>query len=89
MVWEWPERAACRGLPPRIFFPERGGRAADCYAEARSICESCKVRWECLDEALRFEYSGYRCGMRGGMSPDQRDRWARFTGVRRTAMVDA
>lgn len=83
MRLDWPDRAACAGVPTNVFFPERGGRARDCYEEARAICAACPVRWECLDEALSTEMSGYRAGMVGGLTPEQRDRWARLTGRRK------
>lgn len=44
----WRDSAACLGYP-EPFFPSVGG-SADL---ARSICETCPVREECLDYALR------------------------------------
>jgi hypothetical protein len=87
---DWADRGACRGLPQRLFIPERGGRDRDVYAEPRAICEACPVRWECLDLALATEMQGYRKGMFGGLTPEERDRWAAFgRWAQRRALVDA
>ncbi len=40
----WRRDAACRGLPPDIFFPVRGQTAA----AALKICHSCTARTQCL-----------------------------------------
>lgn len=50
---DWYRRAACRGMDPEMFFPNRGSRAA----EARAVCATCPVRAECL-EAGRLEHYG-------------------------------
>lgn len=50
----WREDAACRDMPPEIFFPRRNTRA-----ELKSVCAGCSVRAECLDEALEWGYSGW------------------------------
>lgn len=44
----WREFAACRGLDPALFFPERG----EITKPAKATCDSCAVREVCLDEAL-------------------------------------
>lgn len=46
---EWHARAACRGVGPAAFFPERGV-VAD---EARALCAGCPVTADCLDFAMR------------------------------------
>ena len=51
----WRELAACRGLNPAVFFPERGDTRGVEYA--KSICAGCDVQVECLDENL-FEDDG-------------------------------
>lgn len=46
----WMADAACVGLPPELFFPERGQwseRALQC-------CAHCPVRAQCLEYALTF-----------------------------------
>jgi WhiB family transcriptional regulator, redox-sensing transcriptional regulator len=42
---EWHQRAACRGVDPDLFFPERGSRR---YVEALAYCAGCEVRSQCL-----------------------------------------
>jgi WhiB family redox-sensing transcriptional regulator len=44
----WKQHAACRGLDPELFFPERG----DPQAPARRVCRGCPVRVPCLEYAL-------------------------------------
>ena len=50
---DWHRDAACRGVDPNLFFPERGASAD----EARAICATCPVKEPC-HEAGRFEYYG-------------------------------
>jgi WhiB family redox-sensing transcriptional regulator len=67
MADDWTEQAACRGMDPDLFFPERGHSTA----EAKAVCGSCPVRDTCLDEALaRSE----RFGIWGGKSERERRR---------------
>ena len=62
------ELAACRGLDPMMFFPERGDKTT--AAKAKRVCrEMCPVETECLDWALAV---GFRYGIFGGMSEKQR-----------------
>lgn len=60
-------RAACRGLDPSIFFPDRGevGRGrSDPVRLAKKVCSGCSVRRECLDVAIENnEMSGVWGGM--------------------------
>lgn len=63
----WQSEAACRGLDPDLFFPERG----EMTAVAKEACRSCTVRDECLTAALtRAE----KHGIWGGASERQRRR---------------
>ncbi len=70
---DWVLAAACRSKQD-LFFPpdddqesrvERKAREA----KAKSICGTCPVRAECLDEAMR---SGERFGIWGGMTERER-----------------
>lgn len=45
---EWQEAAACRGLDPELFFPDRG----ESVAAIKAICAECPVQAECLTYAL-------------------------------------
>lgn len=47
----WFARAACIGMDPELWFPDRGNPAL----EARAICARCEVKAECLDYALRLQ----------------------------------
>jgi WhiB family redox-sensing transcriptional regulator len=47
----WQTLAACRGMGPEMFYPERGESAAP----ARAICAACGVLPECLDFAMASE----------------------------------
>ncbi len=64
---DWATRAACRGLDPDLFFPERG----EPTREARTVCNQCPVRVDCLNYALD---NNERFGMWGGLSERQRRR---------------
>ena len=44
----WRRRAACRGLDPDLFFPERG----ESGAAAKAVCAQCPVTRQCLAFAL-------------------------------------
>ncbi len=44
----WAERARCRGVDPRLFFPER----QELPLLGLAYCRTCPVREQCLAEAL-------------------------------------
>lgn len=52
----WRERAACRGMPPRWWFPDESYPERLCSSarvrRARAVCASCEVSPECLRYAL-------------------------------------
>ena len=48
--FEWMARGNCRGKPTALWFPTRGDGAA-----ARTLCERCPVKSECLEYALTDE----------------------------------
>lgn len=48
---DWRERAACRGMDPELFFPERGDSRRT-VPTIRLVCEGCEVRETCLEFAL-------------------------------------
>jgi len=73
MPGEWADHAACKGVDPNVFHPVRG----EDLGAARSYCEGCPVRAECLDHALRFEPHG----VWGGTSAKQRIRMRRAAGI--------
>jgi WhiB family redox-sensing transcriptional regulator len=51
MLSEWQLQAACRGQGPKEFV--RGPKTD--YGATRAVCDSCPVRVECLEFALRDE----------------------------------
>lgn len=61
----WRDAAACRGMDPALFFPERGTPTAD----AKAVCRTCRVRSECLADALDARE---RFGIWGGYSERER-----------------
>lgn len=69
----WTSRAACRGMDPEMFFPDRqdGYQAIQAI---QAICAECPVRVECLNYALDERE---RDGIWGGMTGRQRRRLAR------------
>lgn len=62
---DWIARAACRGMPPALFYPERG----EAITPALEVCATCSVAVECLEHALA---EGERRGIWGGTSERQR-----------------
>lgn len=70
----WRFKALCRGEDTNLFFLPRG----DPSRVARSICERCPVRAECLNEALtNKEFAG----VWGGMDEKERRSLARKMGM--------
>jgi len=66
----WGVEAACRQLPTELFFPIGHGSRARAQANvAKRICNSCPVRSECLDYALR---ANLQYGVFGGMAEEER-----------------
>jgi WhiB family redox-sensing transcriptional regulator len=64
----WTEAAACRGTD-FDYHPEKGAPEP----EALQLCSGCRVRHECLAEALALEEPDARQGWWGGFAPDERD----------------
>lgn len=63
----WMADAACAGMDPELFHPERGDN--DTTDEARAVCESCPVMYRCRWHALAHRE---KYGMWGGLSERQR-----------------
>lgn len=69
----WREEAACAGKPLWLMFPS----FKEDVPEAVAVCKKCRVRGECLDAALEEEGSAgapYRFGIRGGLTPEEREK---------------
>nr|BFF06830.1 hypothetical protein GCM10023233_17990 [Brevibacterium otitidis] len=63
----WQDQALCAQTDPEAFFPEKGGSTR----EAKKVCASCEVRFECLEYALQNDE---RFGIWGGLSERERRR---------------
>ena len=66
---QWLQQAACRGLDPELFYPERKQRTTN----AKAVCADCPVRQECLDDAMANETQRWRHGIFGGLTAQERD----------------
>lgn len=71
----WRRDAACREIPPDLFFGEPGELGH--YREARLVCAGCPVRDACLADVLAWERPGQRHGVVGGLTPPQREQLVR------------
>lgn len=72
----WRDRAACRGVNISVFYPEipQGDSSTWHWRQARTYCEGCTVKADCLAFVLPFEAeAGRRNGMWAGMTPKERD----------------
>lgn len=67
----WMRKAACRGLPIDLFFPDQ--RSERGWDEPQRICASCPVSNQCLELVINLEWSDDRWGMFAGMTPWERD----------------
>lgn len=81
----WHSRAACRGINPELFFPERGN--PEDVEAALELCRACPVRLDCLEQAMT---DMERDGIWGGSTGNQRRKLRRDqlrTGVPWTVLV--
>ncbi len=70
----WRAEAACKGWPLELWYPRRGQQAT----AARSVCDGCPVRQQCLNDALSEEAAGVEAvGIRAGLTARQRRRLRR------------
>jgi WhiB family redox-sensing transcriptional regulator len=70
---DWQLRAACRGPQAAVFFPpsrpERREEKRYREIRAKAICETCTVKYDCLDYALGIREQH---GIWGGFSEIER-----------------
>jgi WhiB family redox-sensing transcriptional regulator len=71
---DWVADAACRGMDPALFFPERGESAK----VPKAVCAGCPVQAECRDYG-----AGEREGVWGGLTAHDRRRLAAGNGKSR------
>lgn len=70
--WIWQVQGACRGEDSTLFYyedNERGDNKDNRTAAAKAICDTCKVKTECLEFALQIDE---RYGIWGGTTPEER-----------------
>lgn len=67
----WQNKAACVGQPLDLFYPGPGERCK--IRKAKSICNSCSVKTECLSFTLKNEEASGRHGIYGGYTQGERD----------------
>lgn len=68
---DWLDRALCAQVDPDLFFPQKGADTR----RPKSICATCSVQVECLDDALA---NNERHGIWGGVSERDRRKIQRF-----------
>lgn len=68
----WFDQAACRGLPPELFFSERDAGTHSNNQNAVEVCRSCPVILKCFDYAVEIGEDHY--GVWGGFPPKHRRR---------------
>lgn len=72
-IEEWQVRAACRGPQAAVFFPPPQFECKEDKLQrerrAKEICESCGVRKDCLDYAVRIREPH---GIWGGLNEVER-----------------
>jgi WhiB family redox-sensing transcriptional regulator len=73
----WMVDAACAGMDPEYFFPERNSSAE----LAKAICQSCPVAAQCLDFALNHAEDH---GIWGGTNQKERRALRRARRAERT-----
>jgi WhiB family redox-sensing transcriptional regulator len=64
----WMPYAACKGMDPELFFPERG--EMDKINLAKDICNRCLVVVECFDYGMNL--SAREAGIYGGTTSFER-----------------
>jgi WhiB family transcriptional regulator, redox-sensing transcriptional regulator len=62
---EWKNRGSCSGVNPALFYPESQASTKD----AKKVCGSCPVRYECLEFAIE---KGEKFGIWGGLTARER-----------------
>lgn len=81
--YTWRNNAHCRDTDPELFFPV--GNTGDAVGQlelARTVCNECSVRRQCLEFAIATNQD---CGVWGGTSEDERRRIRRERAAMRRA----
>lgn len=69
---DWFKHAACKGLDPNLFMPQRGENNKIKYA--KEICDTCPVQQQCRDYGLRLSQLFDTHGIFGGWTRQERKR---------------
>lgn len=67
--------AACRGLDPELFMPERGDAIK--IRTAKNLCNNCPVIEQCRDYGLELAQRYDTYGIFGGLTRHERDKLLR------------
>jgi WhiB family redox-sensing transcriptional regulator len=79
--WEWQFDGACVDADPESFFLEpnmRGKEKRTREVNAKTICNTCPVKQQCLDHALKVPEV---YGVWGGMTEEERHLLAKKLGI--------
>ncbi|MDP9074479.1 MAG: WhiB family transcriptional regulator, partial [Actinomycetota bacterium] len=78
---DWRRQAACRNTAPDLFFPVGvTGQALDQIEAAKSVCQQCSVKLDCLEFAL---VTNQESGVWGGTTEEERRKVRRLWLARR------
>jgi WhiB family redox-sensing transcriptional regulator len=64
----WQEEAACQAQGNDIFFADPSCQSKE-IAQAKKVCKTCDVRWDCLQFAIKNDIA---YGIWGGFTPSER-----------------
>jgi WhiB family redox-sensing transcriptional regulator len=78
----WHLRAACLGVDPELFYPERGGNSV----EPKKVCRGCPVREPCLEFAVT---NNERYGIWGGVAARRYNEALRVKAAQAQASAEA
>lgn len=81
---DWRPKAACREMPPTLFFPDGDRYDYATLERAKEVCRGCEVRSECLEWAVSHNQEH---GVWGGMSETERKRYRRTWLARRRGIA--
>lgn len=71
----WMDDAACRGLDPEMFMPERGDTHK--IRAAKQLCRQCPAIQPCRDYGLELAQRYDTYGIFGGLTRHERDKLLR------------
>ena len=66
----WRERANCKGIPTKVFFPAQGD--FETLRRAKDLCATCPVMLDCLEDCLNAPQEHDWHGIFAGTGPRSR-----------------